>query len=170
VTALLLLALAADPAPIAVNSLKATPPAEWVVEKPSNRLRSAQFKLKSGSENLADGEVNVMPESNPKTDVLFPRWKATYIPPDGKTIDEIAKETTFDVGNSKITLLDVSGTWKYRERPQDPKSKEEMKPEYRTIWAVVAEKDACTHLRLSGPQVVVAKHYDSFVAMLKGMK
>jgi hypothetical protein len=170
VTALLVLALAADPTPIAINALKAAPPAEWVVEKPANRLRSAQFKLKSGTEGTADGEVNVMPESNPKTDVLFPRWKATYIPPDGKTLDDVAKESTFKVGPATVTLLDVSGTWKYRERPQDPKSKEELKPEYRTVWAVVAEKDACTHLRLSGPQAVVAKEYDAFAAMLKGMK
>ena len=44
---------------------------------------------------------------------------------------------------------------KYKERPFDPKSKEEIKEDYRVVWVIVTEKDETTHLRLSGPAVSV---------------
>ena len=69
-----------------------------------------------------------------------------------------------------MSLLDASGTWVYRERPRDPKSKPEVKPMYRVVWAVVTVGDETAHVRLSGSDKVVGKHYDEFVAWLKGIK
>src|SRR6476646_2839407 len=96
-------ASAADPQkPVQIGSLHATPPAEWKAEKPVNRLRSHQFKLPSGEAGVADGEVNVRPQSSPKPEKEFPRWKAEFEPPDGKTLDDIAKESSFEVGGAKV--------------------------------------------------------------------
>ena len=69
-----------------------------------------------------------------------------------------------------MTYLDITGTWKFRERPNDPKSKEKLLDDYRVVWVIVAEKDEATHLRLSGPAPSVAKSYKSFEAFVKGMK
>ena len=166
------LLLAADPAPVVVKfgKLSAEVPKGWTSEKPNNRLRSHQFRLPSGTEGVADAELYVMPQSDPNPARVFPRWKASFVPPDGKTLDEVAKESKFEAGGATVHLLDVSGTWKYRERPFDPKSKEERRPEYRAVWAVVVVGDEAAHLRLSGPQAVVEKHYPAFEKWLKSMK
>ena len=62
--------------------------------------------------------------------------------------------------------------WKdaYKERPQDPKSKEMILDDHRVIWVIVAEKDEATHLRLSGPSATVGKHYSAFESFVKGLK
>jgi hypothetical protein len=165
-------AIAADPAPVVVKfgKLSAEVPKDWKSEKPNNRLRSHQFRLPSGTEGVADAELYVMPESPPDPDKSFPRWKASFVPPDGKDLDDVAKVSKFEVNGATVHLLDVSGTWKYRERPFDPKSKEELRPDYRAVWAIVVTGDEATHLRLSGPRAAVEKHYPAFEKWLKSMK
>src|SRR5690349_855267 len=78
------LASAADGTAVKVNKMTATAPASWKSEKPANRLRSYQFKL-PGAAGRGDAELYVMPESSPDIAKNFPRWKAQFVPPDGKT-------------------------------------------------------------------------------------
>ena len=160
-------AAAQAPAPkvttIKLNKLSAPPPAGWVSEKPKYTLRSYQFAV-PGVKEAPAGEFIVMPESDPKAEKMFPRWKAQFQP------GAEAKESKLALKDATAELLDVSGTWKYKERPFDPKSKEEEKVDYRVVWAVVVEKDEATHVRLSGPKAVVDKHYPAFEAWLKALK
>ncbi|HEX4607513.1 MAG TPA: hypothetical protein VH092_04840 [Urbifossiella sp.] len=172
------LTLAADPAAavqpkavtIKLNKLSAPAPAGWVNEKPKYTLRSYQFQLPAAEKDGHAGEFIVMPESDPKADKVFPRWKVQFLPPDGKTVDDISKVSKLDLKGTTVDLLDVTGTWKYRERPFDPKSKEELREDYRVVWAVVGEKDEASHIRLSGPKELVDKNYPAFEAWLKALK
>jgi hypothetical protein len=166
------LADAADkPVRVKLGKLSADAPAEWKTEKPANRLRSYQFKLPGEKGGPGDAELMIMPESDPKAAKLFPRWKSSFIPPEGKTADDVAKEKRVEgVKGAKIDLLDCYGTWKYRERPFDPKSKEELKDDYRVVWAIVDDGDEACHLRLSGPKKTVDKYYPGFEKFLKSLK
>ena len=166
------LAVAADPKPAVVKfgKLSATAPVEWKAEKVANRLRSHQFKLVSPMKDFAHAEVIVMPESNPDPMKSFPRWKESFVPPDGKTLDDISKVSKFEVNGLNVHVLDVTGSWKYKERPFDPSSKEVLKPEYRVIWAIVIAGDDATHLRLSGPMTVVEKFQPEFEKWIKSAK
>jgi hypothetical protein len=74
------------------------------------------------------------------------------------------------VKGATVTYLDITGTWKFKERPQDPKSKEMILDDYRVIWVIVAEKEEATHLRLSGPAPSVAKSYKAFESFVKSLK
>src|SRR5947207_7513222 len=128
--AALLLALpllvAADDKPVKlkIGKLSANAPAEWKSEKPANRLRSYQFKLPGEKGGPGDAELIVMPESEPKAEKVFPRWKASFVPPEGKTADDISKvRKIVGVTGATLDVLDVSGTWKYKAAPFDPKSK-----------------------------------------------
>lgn len=153
-----------------IGSLKSIAPADWKKEKPANLLRSYQFKLPGEKEGM-DAEVAVFPESHPNPTKSHPRWKATFIPPDEKTIDDISKTTTWDVKGLTVTVLDISGgTWKYKDRPQDPTSKEKLLDNYRVVWVIVAEETEATHIRLSGPAATVDKHYKAFEAWVKALK
>ena len=155
---------------VKINETKAVAPAGWKKEKPANRLRSYQFKL-PGAKDSTDAELTIYPESHPNPDKSFPRWKATFVPPEGKTIDDIAKVTKWEVKGATVTVLDVAGgTWKYKERPQDPASKEMLLDNYRVIWVIVAGKEEATHLRLAGPAATVDKHAKAFEEWVKSLK
>jgi hypothetical protein len=148
--------------PIAFGSLKVVLPVDWKSEKPSNRLRSHQFRLPSGSPDFADAELIILPESKPDPVAVFPAWEKSFDPADGKTRDEVTRKSKKMLDQATIHLLDVTGTWNYRERPQDPKSKLEVRPEYRSIWLIVVSGDEAWHVRLSGPVSVIAKYEKSF--------
>jgi hypothetical protein len=159
------------PVKVKLGKLSAEAPAEWKSEKVANRLRSFQFKLPGEKGGPGDAELFVMPETDPKAEKVFPRWKATFIPPEGKTAEDVGKAKKIEgVPNAKIDMLDCYGTWKYRERPFDPKSKEELKDDYRVIWVIVYDGDEATQLRLSGPRETVDKHYPGFEKFLKSLK
>jgi hypothetical protein len=175
--AFLMLALplfsAADDKPVKVKlgKLSAEAPAEWKSEKVANRLRSYQFKLPGEKGGPGDAELIVMPESDPKAEKVFPRWKGSFVPPEGKTADDVGKVKKIDgVKGAKIDMLDCYGTWKYRERPFDPKSKEELKDDHRVIWVIVNDEDEASHIRLAGPRETVDKHYPGFEKFLKSLK
>lgn len=154
---------------VKLNKLSGVTPADWKSEKPSNRLRSFQFKL-PGAKGEADAELAVYPESHPDPARSHPRWKATVIPPEGKTIEDISTTAKWDVPGATVTVLDVTGTWKYKAAPLDPKSKEMLLDNHRVVWVIVAEKDEATHLRLSGPAATVGKHFAGFEKWVKGLK
>ncbi len=160
---------AADPA-VTFGTLSSVPPKNWKSEEPSNRLRSHQFKVPSGDKTLADADVIVSPLSRPKPEQVFPGWKSQFAPPEGKTLDEVAKESTVELKGATLHILDVHGTWSYKERPFDPRSKVETKPHFRTIWVIVVVKDEATHVRFSGPEAVIEKNKKAFDEWLKAMK
>ena len=159
------------PVVVKLGGLSAAAPAEWKPEKPSNNLRSYQFRL-PGVDGAADGEISVMPQSDPKADKLFPRWKAQFVPPEDKTVDDISKVSKIEgVKGAKIDVLDVAGgTWKYKERPFDPKSKEVLLDDYRVVWVIVATEDEATHIRMMGPKKTVEKYYPEFEKWIKSLK
>jgi hypothetical protein len=154
---------------VKVGTLSATTPSDWKNEKPANRLRSYQLKL-PGEKDHPDAEIAIYPEINPNPDKNFPKWKATFVPPDGKTIDDISKTGKWDVKGATVTFLDVTGTWKYRERPQDPTSKEMLLEDFRVVWVIVAEKEEASYIRLSGPTVSVDKQFKAFESWVKSLK
>ena len=162
----------ADPKPTVVKlgTLSATTPVTWKSEKPNNLLRSYQFKIPSGDPAFADAEVAVYKEASPKVDDKFAEWKASFVLPEGKGIDDISKVSKYEVSTATAHILDITGTWKYRERPRDPKSKEELKPEHRAVWVILRDKEETTHIRLSGPMSVVEKHIADFEKWLKSAK
>ena len=154
---------------VKLNKLSATAPTDWKNEKPSNRLRAYQFKL-PGAKDHPEAELTIMNESRPGAEKNFPAWKATFEPPEGKTIDDISKTYKWDVAGAKVDVLDITGTWKYKERPFDPKSKLMLLDDWRVIWVIVEEKEETHHLRLSGPSVTVEAHAAKFEKWVKSLK
>ncbi|HEY1188688.1 MAG TPA: hypothetical protein VGE74_13625 [Gemmata sp.] len=159
----------ADDKPVVVKLIKlsAPAPATWKSEKPANRLRSYQFKL-PGAKDQPEAELAIYNESLPGTDKNFPKWKNTFVVPEGKTADDLAKTAKWDVKGATVNVLDVTGTWKYKDRPQD--KKETLLDNWRVIWVVVEEKDETHHFRLSGPAATVAAHANEFEKWVKSFK
>ena len=155
------------PTVVKLNKLSAAAPADWKIEKPSNRLRTYQFKL-PGAKDHPEAELAIYNESLPGAEKNFPKWKNTFVAPEGKTTDDISKTAKWDVPGATVNVLDVTGTWKYKDKPQD--KKEMLLEDWRVIWVIVEEKDEAHHLRLSGPAVTVAEHAAKFEKWVKGLK
>lgn len=154
--------------PVKLDKLTSIAPAEWKVEKPANRLRSHQFRL-AGGKDAADAELAIFPDVGTFEKEL-PRWKPRFDVPEGKTIDDISKTERFKAGAAEVAIFDVTGTWRYKERPFDPKSKEEVRPNSRVVFVIVATPDSNHHVRLSGPASTVNAHHKAFMQWLKAFK
>ena len=151
------------PKPVVIGPLKNDPPATWVAEKPANLLRSYQFKLPSSDEANKPAEMAVYPESSPKYEAKFAEWAATVTPNVGTDpAKAIVQSKTELAGGAVAHRLDATGTWKYKERPRDPKSETELRENYRVVWLVITHSDGATHVRLSGPASVVTEHLPGF--------
>lgn len=154
---------------VKLDKLSSTTPADWKSEKPINRLRSHQFRLPAAKDSK-DAEIFIFPDLTKTVDENFARYKELFIAPEGKTLDDIAKVTRFEVGKAKVSVLDMEGTWQYKERPFDPKSKQELRPNSRVISVIFTSDDGNYLIRLSGPKDTVTQHAKGFFDWIKAFK
>jgi hypothetical protein len=155
------------PVVVKLNKLSAPALADWKKEKPSNLLRTYQFKL-PGAKDHPDAELTIYNESLPGTAKNFPKWKNTFVAPEGKSVDDLARTAKWEVPGAKVDVLDVTGTWKFKERPQD--KKETLLDDWRVIWVIVEEKDETHHIRLSGPIPTMEEHAKTLEKWVKSLK
>jgi len=92
------------------------------------------------------------------------------MPPEDKKIDDVSKVENFKVGNVEVTYLDVQGTYKFKERPFDPASKEELRPDYRMLGVVFESPKGPYFFRLVGPAKTVEHNKKAFEDWVKGFK
>jgi len=81
-----------------------------------------------------------------------------------------SKVTEVKIGGMKAFYLDVSGTYKHKDAPFDPKSKEELKPGYRRLNVHYEGKNDAYHIRLVGPAATVEHYKKGFDEWLKNFK
>lgn len=152
-----------------LDGMKAAVPATWKEEKPTNTLRYKQFRLPKVKGDAEDAEVVIFklggtPEANLK------RWKEQFIPPEGKKIDEVAKVTEMKIGGRTAFYLDIEGTYKSKERPFDPQSKEIRKSNTRMVAIQIEGKADPYQIRLVGPAATVGHFKKGFDEWIKAYK
>jgi hypothetical protein len=175
-----LLALRADEkkeekngAVVEIDGLKSTAPADWKSEEVNSRFRTHHFRIPKVEDDKADAELTIFffgTGSGGSADANLKRWKAMFIPPEDKKIDDVAKVENFKVGNVNVTYLDVQGTYKFKERPFDPASKEELRPDYRMLGVVFESPKGPYFMRLVGPAKTVTHNKKAFDEWLKAFK
>jgi hypothetical protein len=110
-----------------------------------------------------------MTSSAPSAADNIKRWKSLFLPPTGKTIDEVSKVDKFKVGDVGITYLDMSGTYKYRN-PADPNAKEEKKADFRFFGVIFESPNGPYFIRLTGPARTLEQQKKAFDDWLKNFK
>jgi len=158
---------------VKLDKLTSTTPADWKSEKPANRLRSHQFRLpgfKDVKETFGDAEIYIFPDLTGTKDDNFARYMATFLPPEGKTIEDIAKTAEIMVGKAKVNILDMEGTWLFKSAPFDNKLKSEPRPNSRVIHVIFTTDDGNYLIRLSGPAKTVTAQAKPFYDWIKGFK
>ncbi len=171
-TLLGLTALVAPAAPdegdkvVTLDGLKSRPPKEWVEQETTSQMRVKQYRLPAAEGDKEPAEVVIFyfqgqggsAQDNVK------RWKGMFLAPD------VAKESTFKVGDVNVTYLDVSGTYKQSTAPFNPNAKVVQKPNYRMLGVVFESKNGPYFIRMVGPANTVAKYKQGFDDWLKGFK
>jgi hypothetical protein len=156
---------------VELDGLKSRAPATWKEEEPSNpQFRLAQFRLPKVKDDKYDAEVVVFHGISGSAKDNIDRWKGQFIPPEGKKIDDVAKVTEMKVGDAQVTSLDVTGTYKFKERPFDPNAKEEKRPDYHMVGVIFETAKSQYQIRLVGPAATIDNYKPGFDEWLKNFK
>jgi hypothetical protein len=152
------------------DSMKSTAPAEWKNEEVKVKLRYMQFRLPKVKDDPADAEVVIFKGIGGSAKANIDRWKGMFRAPEGKTIDDVAKVSSFEVGKAKVAYLDVSGTYLYKSAPFDPNAKTEARPNSRMLGVVFEGPDDVYHIRLVGNANTVEHYKKGFDQWLRNFK
>ena len=144
-------------------------PATWTSNAKLSKFRTHQFKI-PGAAKGDEGELVIFyfDGGGGSLEQNLDRWKKMFRPAEGKT--ENAKVETFKVGDIKITYLDVSGTYEFRNPPNDPNAKLERRPDYRMFSIYFDCDDGPYFIRLTGPAKTMEQSKKSFDEWLKNFK
>jgi hypothetical protein len=148
---------------VTLGALKSTAPADWKNQPPSNKLRAYQFAV--GDADLA---IFVGISGSPMDNIN--RWKAQFVPPEGKTIEDASKVDKFKVGPAEITYLDIEGTFLSKNPPFYPNAKTVRKANYRRFGVYFACDGGPYFITLTGPAKTLEQNKKSFDDWLKNFK
>lgn len=127
-------------------------PTEWETQPASSPMRVSQFVVPGPG---GDGEMVVFRFAGGAggIDANVARWKGQFVPPEGKTIDDLTKTSSFEAGTLKVTLVDITGHYSAPERPGSPNMVDE--PDHRMIAAIVEGAGDPFFFKLLGPSKTV---------------
>src|SRR5262249_48468891 len=155
---------------VELGKLKSVAPSEWKAEKPANNLRSHQFRLAHPKGEAEAAELAVLPDAMGPPAAALERWKEMFMPPDGKTLEDIAKVETFKVGKASVTYLDIRGTYLQLPPPPAPQKDAKPGPDFRMLSVFFQMPEGAFTLRLIGPAATVEHHKAAFDAWVKNFQ
>jgi hypothetical protein len=152
---------------VELDGVKAAVPADWKKEKPKTNIRYAQFRLPRAEGDETDAEVVLFKGFGGTAKANVARWKEQFIPPEGKTIDDVSTVKETKVGGFAATYLDIRGTF----RDTVPGSgKVTRRPGYRMLALQVEGDQNTYHIKLTGPAKTIEKHKKAFDRWLEAFK
>lgn len=158
---------------VSLDSLQSRTPADWKEEAASNKMRAYQFSLPHAKGDDSDAELVIFyfgPGGGGSAADNVKRWKGMFTPPEGKTIDDVAKVEKLKVAGADVTYLDVHGTYRFKFPPFAPNAKEQLKPNYELLGVVFESPKGPYFIRLVGPVKTVEEHKKGFEEWVKGFK
>jgi hypothetical protein len=152
---------------VELDGLKATVPADWKKEKPKSSFRYAQFRVPRAEGDEEDAELVIFKGLGGTVKANVDRWKGQFIPPEGKTINDVSTLQKMKVGGFPATYLDIHGTY----LDSVPGStKVTKRPGYRLLALQVDGDKNPYHIKLIGPAKTIAKHKKDFDKWLEAFK
>ena len=152
------------------DGMTSTTPATWVEKMPSNKMRFMQFELPKVKGDKEDAELVVFKGLGGSAMANITRWKDQFVAPKGKSADDISKETEIKIGDKAATQVVVTGTFKYNPAPFNPRSKNELRPDYKMIAIHFEGPKDIYHIKLTGPTKTIESYEKGFDAWIKGFK
>jgi hypothetical protein len=159
-----------------LGGLKSRTPAEWKeqpvspIQKQGGRLLHFVLPKVEGDKLDADVLVFYFGGQGGSVKENLPRWKGMFIPPQGKSIDEVTKVEEFKVGQVPVTSVDIHGTYKFKKAPFVPDEQAERRPDHRMIAVYFDSKNGPYYLRFVGPEKTVAHYKAGFDKWLRSFE
>jgi hypothetical protein len=157
---------------VEVVGLKATTPADWKEEAPSNRMRLAQFKLEKAKDDAEDAELSVfISPGGGGIDANLKRQVAKFKLADGVKPEDAIKEEKLKVAGYSAMLQDITGTFLLKAAPFDPNSKVTEKEKFRQLYCIFEDEDGkVVSFILVGPEKTIDKHKKAFTEFMTSFK
>ena len=152
---------------VELDGIKAAVPADWKKEKPKSNLRYAQFRVPRAEGDEEDAELVLFRGLGGTVKQNVDRWKGQFIPPEGKTLDDVSTTKETKVGGFAAIYLDVRGTFKDGVPGSNKVTK---RPGYRMLALQVDGDKNPYHIKLTGPAKTIAKHKKNFDKWLEAFK
>jgi hypothetical protein len=142
-------------------------PKEWETRPVSSKMRLAQFVL-PGPGGDAELVVYRFPGGAGGAQANIDRWKGQFQAPEGKSIDDVTKTTSFQAGNLKVTLVDVSGHYSAPERPGSSTMVDV--PDARMLSAMIEGSGDAFFLKALGPRKTIEVWAKAYEDMLRAVR
>jgi len=158
--------------PVSLDGLQSRVPDDWV-EETGNRFRLKQYRLPAVKDDKDNAEVVIFhfgQGQGGSASENIKRWKGMFVPPEGKTIDDVTKIDKMKVSGNDVTYVDLRGTYIFRPRPQAPDSETARRPNYRMLAVVFESEKGPYFIRLVGPADTVEYYKKGYDEWLKGFK
>jgi hypothetical protein len=153
---------------VELGKLKSRVPAEWQPVKPAEPSHYRQYRLEPVRDDK-DAALLVIDflgkGRGVSTGEQVKRWKAMFLPPEGKGLDDVARVRVLKVGDAAMTYLDVRGD--YKGLPGDPAT---PRQNYRLLGVYFDAPQGPYVIRLCGPADTVAFYRDGFENWVKAFK
>jgi hypothetical protein len=157
---------------VKLDGLESRTPADWNEEKPDNSMRLKQFRLSPIGNDKDPTEVVIFYFGEGKggsAEDNIKRWQGLFLPPLGKTIEDVSKVQKFKVSGVPVTYLEIHGAYSFLP-PSDPKAKKTIRQHYRLLGVVFESKKGPYFIRMLGPENTVAYDRKGFEEFIKGFK
>ena len=143
-----------------------TAPKAWKMRPSSSSMRVAEFVVPKTGTDPEDAEVIIyfFGGGGGSVDANIQRWVGQFQQPSGAAATE-AGRSTFNVGDLKITTVDVNGTYVAELRPGA--AERHNKPNFGMRAAVVETPKGPYFVKLTGPAATVKAALPAFDGFLK---
>jgi hypothetical protein len=161
---------------VELGNLKSRAPADWKevepspIQKQGGRIKS--FVLPKAGDDKYDADVLIFYFGGQGGSVKenVKRWKDMFIPPQGKTPDDVAKTEEFKAGKASVTYVDIQGTYKFKKAPFVPDDQAERRPNYRMVGVYFDCEGGPYFIRFVGPAKTVEQYKKGFDEWLKAFE
>ena len=157
---------------VEVSGLKATAPAGWKEEKPTNQMRLTQFKLEKEKGDSEDAELVVFSlPGGGGVEANLKRQINTFKIPEGMKKEDAIKEDDVKVGEFKGKYQVLKGSYQFKAAPFDPNSKVTEKEKFAQLYVIYEDDDKKSiSFRVVGPEKTIEKHKKDFEEFIKSFK
>jgi len=150
-----------------INKLTWHAPEGWQQETPRSSMRKAQYRLAKVAGDPEDASVVIFyfRGQGGSVQANIERWYGQFRQPDGKPTAETAKVSTSTENNLKQTVVEITGTYLFKQTPMSSQVTE--KPNFKMLGGIVESHSGPWFIKMVGPANTIDKWRDSFFVFMK---
>ncbi len=142
-------------------------PKEWEKGTPSGMMRMAQWVI-PGPGGDAELVVYRFKGGAGGVEANMTRWKGQFSPPEGQSIDDVAKQDKKTVGALTMHTLDVAGRYVAAMTPGAEEKHD--KPDQRMLAVIIEGSGDPLFLKATGPTETLSVWADAWARVLDSVK